>query len=93
MRGEVISPFHDKYHFNILYKEGDVVDFDTERMNDLIDRKLCKKLEEVGAKPTPRNKGNKTKLSDVLKDDNPIDAKLQSEKAAEAIIASAQEKK
>ena len=45
MRGEVISPFRDKFHFNTIYEVGAILDFDEERMNSLIDRKLCKMLE------------------------------------------------
>ena len=45
MRGEVISPFRDKFHFNTIYEVGAVLDFDEERMNSLIERKLCKMLE------------------------------------------------
>lgn len=45
MRGEVISPFRDKFHFNTIYEVGAILDFDEERMNSLIERKLCKMLE------------------------------------------------
>ena len=45
MRGEVISPFRDKFHFNTIYEVGAILDFDEERMNSLIERKLCKILE------------------------------------------------
>lgn len=45
MRGEVISPFRDKFHFNTIYEVGAILDFDEERMNSLIERKLCKTLE------------------------------------------------
>lgn len=45
MRGEVISPFRDKSHFNTIYEVGAILDFDEERMNSLIERKLCKMLE------------------------------------------------
>lgn len=45
MRGEVISPFRDKFHFNTIYEVGAVLDFDEERMNSLVERKLCKMLE------------------------------------------------
>lgn len=45
MRGEVISSFRDKFHFNTIYEVGAILDFDEERMNSLIERKLCKMLE------------------------------------------------
>ena len=45
MRGEVISPFRDNFHFNTIYGVGAILDFDEERMNSLIERKLCKMLE------------------------------------------------
>lgn len=89
MRAEVISPFRDKNHFNIQYNIGDVVDFDTERVEDLIGRKLCKKIEEQAQKPAPRNKVNKTKIADVLKEGIPTGDKAKSEKEAEEILAMA----
>lgn len=40
MKIRVISPFCDKFHTNTLYTEGMVLDFDEERANDVIRRKL-----------------------------------------------------
>lgn len=72
MKGEVISPFRDKFHFNILYEVGAIVDFDEERMNSLIERKLCKKVEvqdENSASPKAEDKEpKKTPKKKVVKE-------------------------
>ena len=47
----VISPFCDKFHTNTLYTEGMVLDFDEERANDVIRRKLGVPFEEKVAEP------------------------------------------
>lgn len=59
MRGEVISPFRDKFHFNTIYEVGAVLDFDEERMNSLIERKLCKMLEVQGGNSSASSKDDK----------------------------------
>ena len=59
MRGEVISPFRDKFHFNTIYEVGAVLDFDEERMNSLIERKLCKMLEVQGSNSSASPKDDK----------------------------------
>lgn len=59
MRGEVISPFRDKFHFNTIYEVGAVLDFDEERMNSLIERKLCKMLEVQGSNSSASSKDDK----------------------------------
>lgn len=58
MKGEVICPFRDKFHYNTLYEIGTVVDFDEERMADLFARKLCKKIEGEET-PSPAKKSDK----------------------------------
>ena len=72
MRGEVISPFRDKFHFNIIYEVGAIVDFDEERMNSLIERKLCKMLEVQNDNSSASPKGDKeikdTPKKEVLND-------------------------
>lgn len=67
MRGEVISTFRDKFHYNTIYEVGTVVDFDKERMKDLITRGLCKKADE---KPSAK-KEDKEKKKEVLADSEP----------------------
>ncbi len=59
MRGEVISPFRDKFHFNTIYEVGAILDFDEERMNSLIERKLCKMLEVQGSNSSASPKDDK----------------------------------
>lgn len=78
MRGEVISPFRDKFHFNTIYEVGAVLDFDEERMNSLIERKLCKMLEAQGDNHSAPLKDDKeikdTPKKEVLNDgkENPV---------------------
>lgn len=68
MRGEVIRPFRDKYHFNTLYEVGAVVDFTEERMKDLISRNLCKELEGVIEISSPCEETNKKEQKKVLEE-------------------------
>ena len=72
MKGEVISPFRDKFHFNIIYEVGAIVDFDEERMNSLIERKLCKMLEvqndNSSASPKDDKEIKDTPKKEVLND-------------------------
>ena len=78
MRGEVISPFRDKFHFNTIYEVGAILDFDEERMNSLIERKLCKMLEVQDDNHSAPLKDDKeikdTPKKEVLNDgkENPI---------------------
>ena len=78
MRGEVISPFRDKFHFNTIYEVGAVLDFDDERMNSLIERKLCKMLEVQDGNSSASPKDDKeikdTPKKEVLNDgkENPV---------------------
>lgn len=69
MKGEVINTFRDKFHYNTIYEVGTVVDFDKERMKDLIARGLCKKVDE---KPSAK-KDDKEKKKEVLADPKPKD--------------------
>lgn len=72
MRGEVISPFRDKFHFNTIYEVGAILDFDEERMNSLIERKLCKMLEvqndNSSASPKDDKEIKDTTKKEVLND-------------------------
>lgn len=72
MRGEVISPFRDKFHFNTIYEVGAILDFDEERMNSLIERKLCKMLEVQNGNSSASQKDDKeikdTPKKEVLKE-------------------------
>lgn len=72
MRGEVISPFRDKFHFNTIYEVGAILDFDEERMNSLIERKLCKMLEvqndNSSASPKDDKEIKDTPKKEVLND-------------------------
>ena len=78
MRGEVISPFRDKFHFNTIYEVGAILDFDEERMNSLIERKLCKMLEVQGSNSSASPKDDKeikdAPKKEVLNDgkENPV---------------------
>ena len=67
MKGEVINTFRDKFHYNTIYEVGTVVDFDKERMKDLIVRGLCKTVDE---KPSAK-KDDKEKKKEVLADPEP----------------------
>ena len=57
MKIRVVSAFCDKFHTNTLYTEGMVLDFDDERANDIIRRKLGvavveeQKVEEPAPEP------------------------------------------
>ena len=78
MRGEGISPFRDKFHFNTIYEVGAILDFDEERMNSLIERKLCKMLEVQGSNSSASPKDDKeikdAPKKEVLNDgkENPV---------------------
>lgn len=81
MRGEVISQFRDKFHFNTVYEVGAILDFDEERMNSLIERKLCKMLEVQGSNSSASPKDDKeikdASKKEVLNDgkENPVKEK------------------
>ena len=83
MRGEVISPFRDKFHFNTIYEVGAILDFDEERMNSLIERKLCKMLEvqndNSSASPKDDKEIKDTPKKEVLNDgkENPKEKKSE----------------
>lgn len=64
MKGEVISTFRDKFHYDTIYEVGAVVDFEKERMEDLFARNLCKRIEEPDAKKKKGKKEKKTVLGD-----------------------------
>ena len=51
MKIRVISEFCDKFHTSIHYKVGTVLDFGTERANDIISRKLGVAVEETEQGP------------------------------------------
>lgn len=92
MKGEVINRFRDKFHFNILYEVGAIVDFDEERMNDLFARKLCKKIEEQDKKPVSQKGGKEKQVLGSPKEDeepkgNELDEKTKSEQEAAEKIA------
>lgn len=91
MRGEVISPFRDKFHFNTIYEVGAILDFDEERMNSLIERKLCKMLEvqddNHSASPKDDKEIKDTPKKEVLKEkkeSNPKKKKNSKKDAAES---------
>lgn len=100
MKGIVIAAFHDKFHFNTVYKEGDVVDFDKDRMQDLFNRKLCKKYKEQDSSPAPLKDEKEKKDENVIPGmeqggdaSDAVDAKAKSEQEAAEKIASATRKK
>lgn len=64
MKGEVISTFRDKFHYDTVYEVGAVVDFEKERMEDLFARNLCKRIEEPFVKKKKDKKEKKTVLED-----------------------------
>lgn len=94
MKGIVINPFRDKYHFNTEYKKGDVVEFDKVRMEDLFSRNLCKKFEEQEETPAPST--NEEGVNEMVKEeDTPSidEAKEKSEQEASEKIAKATRRK
>lgn len=82
MRGEVISPFRDKFHFNTIYEVGAILDFDEERMNSLIERKLCKMLEVQGSNSSASPKDDK-EIKDAPKKEVLNDGKVNPVKEEE----------
>ena len=44
MKASVIIDFRDKYHFNVVYSKGDVVDFDAERVSVLEKAGVLKRI-------------------------------------------------
>mgnify|MGYP006986273170 CR=1 FL=1 len=68
MKGEVINTFRDKFHYNTIYEVGTVVDFDKERMKDLIARGLCKKVDEKpSAKKDDKEKSLQTQSQRLMR--------------------------
>ncbi len=53
MKIRVISEFYDKYHTSTLFKVGTVLDFDDERANDVIAKKLAEPYVESEEKKRP----------------------------------------
>jgi hypothetical protein len=107
-KGKVISPFRDKFHFNVAYEVGAVVEFDDERMQSLFDRQLCEEIKESESTPAPK-KTKKTSKKDADKVESETsekpeaqteevsaeadDEKAKSEQAAAEILAKATQKK
>ena len=60
MKIRVISEFYDKFHTSTLFKVGTVLDFEEERANDIIRKKLAepyveeKKKAKAEPKPEPK---------------------------------------
>ena len=54
MKIRVISEFYDKFHTSTLFKVGTVLDFDDERANDIISKKLAEPYSEPERKPEPK---------------------------------------
>ena len=54
MKIRVISEFYDKFHTSTLFKVGAVLDFDDERANDIISKKLAEPYSEPEKKPEPK---------------------------------------
>lgn len=54
MKIRVISEFYDKFHTSTLFKVGTVLDFDDERANDIIAKKLAEPYSEPEKKPEPK---------------------------------------
>lgn len=83
MKGEVICPFRDKFHYNTLYEIGTVVDFDEERMADLFARKLCKKIEGEEETSSPAKKSDKAdkKKSKVKKDEPSVEETAEADES------------
>ena len=84
MKGEVINTFRDKFHYDTVYEVGAVVDFDKERMKDLIARGLCKKVDE---KPSAKRE-DKEKKKEVLADPEP----KAKEETRKEVLADSEEK-
>lgn len=58
MKVKILSDFRDKYDYSRLYKAGDVVTFDKERCNELIELGLAESLKE-------ETSGRERKVKDV----------------------------
>ena len=56
MKIRVISEFYDKFHTSTLFKVGTVLDFDDERANDIISKKLAEPYVEPKPEPKPEVK-------------------------------------
>ena len=54
MKIRVISEFYDKFHTSTLFKVGTVLDFDDDRANDVISKKLAEPYSEPEKKPEPK---------------------------------------
>ena len=54
MKIRVISEFYDKFHTSTLFKVGTVLDFDDDRANDIIAKKLAEPYSEPEKKPEPK---------------------------------------
>jgi len=53
MKIRVISEFYDKFHTSTLFKVGTVLDFDDERANDVISKKLAEPYTEPEERKKP----------------------------------------
>ncbi len=95
MKGIVINPFRDKYHFNTGYEVGDVVDFERTRMEDLISRGLCKKYEEQEETPAPLKDEQEASVPSKEEEETTSvdEAKEKSEQEAAEKIAKATRRK
>lgn len=70
MKIRVISEFYDKYHTSTLFKVGTVLDFDDERANDIISKKLAEPFVE------PKKPGRPPKQEEAkVEDAKPADVK------------------
>jgi hypothetical protein len=53
MKIRVVSEFYDKFHTSTLFKVGTVLDFDDDRANDIISKKLAEPYVEPEEKKKP----------------------------------------
>lgn len=62
MKIKVVEVFQDKFN-GVMYEKGDILDFETERSNDLIKRGLAVSVEKREAAEKPVEKPKKSKVS------------------------------
>jgi hypothetical protein len=75
MKIRVISEFYDKFHTSTLFKVGTVLDFDDDRANDIISKKLAEPYSEpeknLEPKPEVKAEQPEVKTEQVEKTEKP----------------------
>lgn len=82
MKIRVISEFYDKYHTSTLFKVGTVLDFDDERANDIIAKKLAEPYKEPSPKVEPAQEAPKEEPATAAEPEKPAE-EIAEQKPAE----------